>query len=959
MITANHLNDWAKTSEAQRELPRLVRRLIHTTATTTEIAMPAGESTTQPGLDGELHSLEGNAWVSAGHSCWEESCRADVTAKANEDFDKRTDAFSEEYRAARTFVFVTARKWPGKRAWVTKKRALRAWADVRAYDADDLEQWLEQSPAVALALGEELGLTGPGVESPGAYLTKWGAQSSPRIDPEALLSGRDDQANALTAKIQKVRQGDASSPISVRADSVEEAVAFTAAALLQEASLAHVAAVVTNEAGWHFVDKNPQIHIAIAASPALAEAPTVRAGMAVIVPYASGDMARHFKGVAGRLDDPEMHLERPMHSEFEKALHEMGLDENDARRLSSLCGRSWSVFRRQHAVNPAIRRPSWLDNPAASALATVCLLGTWSSGKEADKEVVARISGKSYDDLEKELLELERLDDSPLLHIGTVWKAKSALELLALFGERITAVELDRFFREAEDILASPDPQLDLPEEERHAAAIHGKVRPISGLLLEALCDTLIKLAVRGPDVPALAARDIQFRVDHLVRNLLKDADRVRWLSLASQLPALAEASPNEFLSAIEASLAAVDSPVRGLLSETKGAGAMGRCWHAGLLWALETLAWAPQRLKRVSLILARLTETEIAGNWGNNPRSSLVDLYRSWFPQTGATVQQRIDALDFLIENAPRAAFKLIDSLVNVGHDTASPTSRPKWRDDDAGAGYGATNQETHQMLVAAADRQISMAKGDAQRVASLVKKYSTFDKDRRRRIRSLVSGLRNANDEEKEIVRDALRHKISWHRNYDDTSASAIDRFLAPLEKLYEQLTPADLIVRHAWLFKTGWPDLPIRTRDENHQERTKVIAEYSAVAVQEIFNEGGWTRLVQLAEQSSGWRVGFSLSDLGLSHDALAQWIVDEAGDLHRGNEITAMAGAIISSLPVEEREKALDLAMDKAGGSGRDTGWKVRLLVLCSEGPVTWARAKALGSVLNRVARACDC
>src|SRR3546814_19246412 len=142
-------------------------------------------------------------------------------------------------------------------------------------------------------------------------------------------------------------------------------------------------------------------------------------------------------------------------------------------------------------------------------------------------------------------------------------------------------------------------------------------------MLLEALCDTLVKLAVRGPEVPALAVRDIAARIDRLVRHLLFGADRTRWLSLASQRPALAEASPHEFLSAVEDGIAAPDGAARAVFHETSGTGFGSRCWHSGMLWALETLAWAPNRLRRVALILARPSDIQIAGNWANTPRKT------------------------------------------------------------------------------------------------------------------------------------------------------------------------------------------------------------------------------------------------------------------------------------------------------------------------------------------------
>jgi hypothetical protein len=667
MVTTKQIAEWAATAPAQGQLPRLVRRLIHATATTTQVAMPAGDSISAPGFDGELHSEVGNAWVPQGHSYWELSCQRDVGAKANLDYAKRVEQFDKSYRRTRTYVAVTGRKWPRKAKWLTEKLACQEWLSVRAYDADDLEQWLEQSPAVALAFGEELGLTGYGVTSLFKHYQMWSSQCKPSILSSAVLAGRAQHAQRILEGCRAVSDQSGTVSIPIKSDSVEEAVAFVEAALLTETALADRSVVVTDVAGWRFVERNTDIRVAIAARPELAEAPSTRDGLVLVIPYASGDMSRQFSGVAGRVDNPESPLDRADHTEFEQALQNIGIDKNDSRRLSAQCGRSWSVFRRQHATNPAIRQPAWLDHQSSPALATVCLVGAWSSGKEGDKEAVARIAGRPYEELERDLRALERLDDSPILSIGTVWKAKSALELLFLFGPRITDTEFDRFFEEAERTLTVPAPELELEKDKRFAAAIYGKTRSISGLLLESFCDTLIKLAVRGLEVPELAARHIDSRVDNLVHQLIGDADHIRWLSLASYLPALAEASPTTFLNAVEHSLDLPSSPVKRLLTETEASGTFGsRCWHAGLLWALESLAWAPQYLTRVSLILARLTEVSIAGNWANTPINSLHDFFRSWFPQTGATIERRIAVLDVLVQEHPEAALQLLKALTD-----------------------------------------------------------------------------------------------------------------------------------------------------------------------------------------------------------------------------------------------------------------------------------------------------
>lgn len=949
MITTKQIADWAATGIAQRELPRLVRRLVHATATTTQIAMPGGDSTSLPGLDGELYSKDGNAWVPQGHSCWEASCRADATAKANQDFAKRVGELAEADRKARTYVAITARKWPQKAKWAAERRSEGLWLDVRAYDADDLEQWIEQSPAVALAFGEELGLNGPGVTSLGAYYTTWSVQCTPPISLAAALAGRDQQAQRILTKCNSASGQAGPSPIPVKSDSVEEAVAFVAATILTDGNLADRSVVVTDISGWRFVEKNTEIRVAIAARPELAEAPATRDGLVLIVPYASGDMTKQFAGVAGRLDDSETTLDRADHSEFEKALQDIGLDENDSRRLSMLCGRSWSIFRRQHANNPAIRRPTWLDHPSAPALATLCLIGTWSSGKDADKEAVARVAGRSYDDLERDLLALERLDDSPVLHIGTVWKAKSALELLALFGDRITDAEIDRFFAEAQSILSTPDPVLELENDERYAAAIYGKTRPISGLLLDAFCDTLIKLSVRGPEVTALAAKHIDERVSSLVRRLLHGADSTRWLSLAGALPALAEASPDAFLAAVEESLNRPDTPVKRLFAETDSAASFGaRCWHSGMLWALETLGWAPQRLSRVSLILARLADVEIAGNWGNTPARSLVDFYRSWFPQTGATIEQRIAALDVLIDRQPHAAAKLLNALTGTGHDTAHHTARPKWRDDDVGAGYGATGLERHQMLVAAADRQLKLASQNADQIAALIGKYADFDDERRKTVLDLIKGMEGASDADKETIRKALRHKIHRCRNYGDQED--VDALLQPLETAYDRIKPSDLAVEHAWLFRDAWAELPIRHRDKDFKTRQDLSTKARTEALAAVFGREGWSGLLRLADfASEGWLIGMHCVDAGVPLNEAIDWVTFSAGDLERGTQLTSVAGGILNAAIRRDGHGIINRFLESADAGKRDLDWKVRLLTFVPEERAIWDIVNTLGDI----------
>lgn len=945
-ITATQLADWTQTKAAQSDLPRLVRRLCFNAGSTRQIAFPSGDSTYTPGWDGVLHSEQGNAWVPIGASRWEMGCDKGITAKANGDYQKRTEQTAEAERLTTTFVFVTPRRWSTKSKWLTEHRAKSEWVNVLAFDADDLEQWLEQMPAVALQFAEELGLSGWGVESLARCWQLWSQQCSPVITPEAFFIDRVQTQKRLIAKFNSCLSQTTQHTLAVSADSLEESTAFVVAVLNSCPELVGSALVVTAPEGWRFVDANHHLRIAIASRTEIAAMPTLRDGLLVIVPHAAGD-------VAGKPQGDEIILERPKIYDFEKALVAIGMEESDANRYALATGRSWSVLRRQRATNPAIRRPAWLDVSHTPSLATLCLLGVWSENKDADRLLVSQLAGKPYEEIERDLRELSQLDDSPVLRIGTVWKAKSPLELLDLFGGRITRDQLDRFFSIAQEILAASDPQLELPDNERYAAQIHGKVRTYSDLLIESLCDALIKLAVRGADQPGLQALQVEGRVNLFVRDLLDAADGERWLSLASYLPALAEAAPDAFLVAIEKSLNTGDASVTRLLTETVESGSFGgRCWHAGLLWALETLAWAPKRLARVALILVQLSHVPIKGNWSNSPKNSLLGLFRTWLPQTAADVQQRIKVLDLLIAREPEVAFSILEGLVQNGQQFATPAARPKWRDDDAGAGRSVTNAEYWQMQQAARERLIQCSAGDAQHIAKLFEHTDLRDKQELSKVLTLAEPFTQLSvaDEDREAIRSSLRRKIHWHRNYDEkTQGEALDELLSAAESLYERLAPYDLIVRYRWLFLNHWVDLPIRTRDENVSVRGGQQEAARNSALIEVFQALGMEGVERMIKECGNAHVvGAALAATECGKDKWTEWVAEKGGEFASDTPMAFCISGLLCWMPETHSTPLILEVLAQADAKNWVAEKCARFLALAHFERASWKQVAACGA-----------
>lgn len=945
-ITASHIVDWANThaKEAQSALPRLVRRLCYEPSVTALIAFPAGDSTYVPGWDGTVFHQEGNAWIPLGLSRWEIGCDQDVQAKANSDYQKRVEKVDQQERSKTVFVFVTPRRWAKKAEWLAQKKGQREWADVRAYDADDLEQWLEQTPAVSLQFAEEIGLAGWGVVSVARFWDGWARQCVPEITPDALAMGRALELNALNEKLRSAAaDSDVMNPLSIRADSMDEAAAFVVAATMASGELRHQALVVMDPVGWRYVETNPQIRIAIAARAEIASHPIMRKGLRVIVPYASGDMA-------GRPNGDELVLERPSIYDFEKALVHIGMEESDAKRYALSTGRSWTVLRRQRATNPAIRRPGWLDSPHSASLPLLCLLGAWKSDCLADRQIIERIADRTYEDVEVDLRQLARVDDAPVLNIGMVWKAKSPLELLTQCGDRITSGQLDRFFAIAQEILSIPDPQLELPEEERWLAQVRGRVHQYSGLLFESICDSLLKLAVRGEEQPGLQSLRIEQRVSSLILNLLDGADGCRWLSLASYLPTLAEAAPDEFIRAVQKSLGLPGAPVTRLITESASSGGFGgRCWHAELLWALEMLGWAPRWLGPVSLILARLRDVPMKGNWGNKPSESLLSLFRSWYPQTAASLEERIKVLDFLISKAPDASFSLLLALVGRGPNGAFSTHRPKWRDDDAGTGRGASREEAAAMVLAAKERLLTMSAGDASRTVRVIKKINFVEELDNLLLLLAPFLLDAASDGDRETIRAELRNIIHWHKNYSDEPVAELESKLKVIVDIYERLVAEDVVLRHQWLFDNHWLELPEKDKGDGIEAKGLAVVELRVSALNQIheaYSMQGVNRLI--CECSEPGIVGSTLTRVEwINSVEIADWLFEAGADFVKSSSMARCLVGILESYSVSIADELLQKLIHLGSYHKWEVDSLAKLLTLAVARPATWRIVEECG------------
>ena len=170
----------------------------------------------------------------------------------------------------------------------------------------------------------------------------------------------------------------------------------------------------------------------------------------------------------------------------------MGLEGERARKLARTCGRSVTVLARQIASGSA-SRPEWDDH---HQLIPCLLAGAWDASSEHDRDAVTAIAGgRSYEAFEGPLGSYIHMQDPPIDREGEVWKVRAPVDAFVQLARLLGLADLDRFTAVVEKVFSELDPSLDLSEEERPYAAMHGKLLKHSEWLRDGLATTLLLIS--------------------------------------------------------------------------------------------------------------------------------------------------------------------------------------------------------------------------------------------------------------------------------------------------------------------------------------------------------------------------------------------------------------------------------------------------------------------------------
>jgi plasmid maintenance system antidote protein VapI len=848
-VRAANIERWACDElSARTRLPVLLRRLVHASdVPITLIDFPGNDEGERAGNDGKIVAREATAWVPRGTSYWEFGTTANVSKKAESDYAARLK-MPEAERLDSTFVFVTPRRWQAKNKWIADKNAEGRWGSVRAYDSNDLEQWLETTLGPQVWLAEELGMPTFGLKSPQDVGRWWRDACDPPLS-DALF---DDAISTAATEAERFLSGPPTRPLIVRAESRDEAAGFTACLLAQN--------LPEQAARTVFAEDTDTVRRLIASDASLAIVAMTREVEQQLVAEHRRSHCILLRARGERDIDPDIVVEPLRVDAFRTALSKMGKSDGEIDNLIAETGRSPTVLRRR--LSGALT-PSWAEHAdLARSVVPIALAGSWDKSSEGDKAALTQLyrsPGVDFEAIEEAVATLEATEDPPAWREGRVRGIVSKVDALFAVRGFIQDADLDAFFEVAERVLSEEDPRLELPEDERWLAGSRGISREHSGYLRRGLRDTLVVLAVHGDALMRPHSEvNLPRRAGDFVRKLLTPLSK----TLPSQIDDLidyAEAAPDTFLSILEDDLAADSSAAKALVGEHRTS-ALGfdSCSRASLLWALEGLAWA-DHFPRVSNILAALSDVTITDNVSNRPIESLSGFYRCWFPQTGATVELRKRCLELMLRRYPDAALKICFEQVESGRQMATHAHRPSYRPDASGFGGAVTYGEIHEVQTHALNLLLSYDRHDVSGLEKLLDLSADFDEASQLRVWDLVDcfAAERADEPQRAALRDGIRRSLL---TIDEVSLQTQEAESSPATRravdAWNALASPDPVLAHAWLFRQAWiaesfrelraDEIDFRARDE------RIISERAA-GILKIFESEGVNGVVRSAELS----------------------------------------------------------------------------------------------------------
>lgn len=486
-------------------------------------------------------------------------------------------------------------------------------------------------------------------------------------------------------------------------------------------------------------------------------------------------------------------------------------------------------------------KPEWANSDGILALLPIILLGQWNENVPGDLELVEKLSGKTYSDYAKILQGFRLMSDSPIAHVGTVWRLKSPMDTMSYASVYLTDGDLAKLKEICALLIADDDPDAEEKLILDEWRMWQFKQR-FSSNVKKGTYQSLILLSLISDE-----SENRNVWVDGLVRELLNGWSLQRFLSNRMYFTLLAEVSPEAFLEFLEEIGKDIYDVV--FTPQKSSVGLTGwNIYYTEILFALEMLAWDEDYIYRATSLLLRFSTYKNESNYANKPANSLAEIFRFQWPQTFAKFENRIEVLTSLSASFKsqicELCFRILDGL---GSRTFSQTQFYKWR----------------HFSDLSSPKYVSVPVDNLEAVTKLLLNCTTFSEDDICKLLKLSTNkwmsccrtdILDAITERKnifcksEVVEYALRDELTHHLSIPEAAWALSEKELEPYKKLLSDIAPRNIVMKYRWMFEDMFLRLP-QKREMDFKKEYQMKLELRNKAVKEILSERGRKGLWEL--------------------------------------------------------------------------------------------------------------
>lgn len=870
LVTRDNLEKWADTTFSKAVLPYLISRLVRaTTPASTKANLPSGSASYIGGWDGIVNCETETAYVPQGISLWELGTTSDCKGKADDDYDKRKANPIGFTPIDSVFIFVTPRLWTKKDEWIAAKKAENYWKDVKVYDSIDIEQWLDNALSVSRWLASQDGVgTYPfdGIMTADEFWEEWSIGSKGLVlSPECVVAGREYEKDLLLLALQ----GDPTIK-GIKASTKIEAIAFiiASAKLFPTEEFDRFfskALVVDTEGNFRGIVRN-NITSTLNLIPRFDEAQplylAVSKGNHVLVPLGADDDFNQETITLPTIDrDGQI-----------SALIKGGISKEDAEKFSRESGRNITILKK--ILGFPHYKAKWIEKENIREIIPALILGRWNETFVGDIELIEKLSEQKYSDYLVILNKWKNFEESPIIQIGETWRLTSPLDLWTTLSSQLSSKDFQNIQECFALAFKNGNPIVE-PADKNSFAAYFNKKNKYSNWSREGLTQSLILVGrLNGVKIPNL--ENPQNWVDNIIFDLLNNASGEMWISVDHELPLISEASPEKFLKAVKNSLAKEQPEIMDMFNEEEGF-LHKTSHHTGLLWALESLAWLPEYLREVSLVLLKLSRLDPGGSLLNRPLNSISEIFKPWHFQTLASYDERMEILKYITEKEKESGWSLLIRMLPDHHGIAHPTHKMRWRMFDKNTKLNYTYQEiwdTHSKVV---EMLIQLFDYDETKLSQLIDETPNLHPRDRKSVFDWADGVCLKVEQKNFTTWATIRKILNHHRSHPDTDWALAETELVHLENLYNKLQPTDIVNKYIWLFNDHWPQFPGGFKYEDnefekrHEQQQNRVDDARKEATTKFISELGLDKTIELRKEvKEFWLLGDSLARVITSSD-----------------------------------------------------------------------------------------